>query len=83
MSIFNLTRLAAIALAFISTSALGESKGRMEKLLWNSVPLAITVPIESETVLRLPTPCEVGVSSGLAGELSVESVNNSNSKSFG
>ena len=55
MSIFNLTRLAAIALAFISTSALGESKGRMEKLLWNSVPLAITVPIESETVMRLPT----------------------------
>ena len=76
MSIFNLTRLAAIALAFISTSALGESKGRMEKLLWNSVPLAITVPIESETVLRLPTACEVGVSAGHAGELSVESVNN-------
>ena len=76
MSILNLTRLAAVALALISTSAFTETKGRTEKLLWNSVPLAITVPIESETVLRLPTPCEVGVSSGLAGELSVESVNN-------
>ena len=76
MSIFNLTRLAAVALAIISTNAFAEMKAHTEKLLWNSVPLAITVPIESETVLRLPTPCEVGVSSGLAGELSVESVNN-------
>ena len=76
MSIFNLTRLAAAALALISAFAFAETKDRTEKLLWNSVPLAITVPIESETVLRLPTACEVGVSSGLAGELSVESVNN-------
>ena len=76
MSILYLTRLAAVALALISASAFAETKDRTEKLLWNSVPLAITVPIESETVLRLPTACEVGVSSGLAGELSVESVNN-------
>ncbi len=77
MSTFNLTRtLAAIALAVVTADALADVKPRTEKLLWNSVPLAITVPIESETVLRLPTPCEVGVSSGLAGELSVESVNN-------
>lgn len=75
MSLFNLTRLAAVALA-VTTSALAEMKPRTEKLLWNSVPLSITVPIDSETVLRLPTACEVGVSSGLAGELSVESVNN-------
>ncbi len=76
MSIVNLTRLAAVVLALISTIAFAETKDRTEKLLWNSVPLAITVPIESETVLRLPTACEVGVSAGLAGELSVESVNN-------
>ncbi len=77
MSFFNPTRtLAAIAFAFMTTTVLADVKPRTEKLLWNSVPLAITVPIESETVLRLPTACEVGVSSGLAGELSVESVNN-------
>jgi len=77
MSFFNLTRtLAAVALAVVTTNALADIQARTEKLLWNSVPLAITVPIESETVLRLPTACEVGISAGLTGELSVESVNN-------
>lgn len=77
MSNFNVTRwLTAVALAVVTTTALADVKPRTERLLWNSVPLSITVPIDSETVLRLPTACEVGVSSGLAGELSVESVNN-------
>jgi len=68
--------VAGLALAVFTTSVWAALAPRTEKLLWNSVPLAITVPIESETVLRLPTACEVGISAGLTGELSVESVNN-------
>ncbi len=73
---FRVAAVAGLAFALFTTSAWAALVPRTEKLLWNSVPLAITVPIESETVLRLPTACEVGVSAGLGGELSVESVNN-------
>jgi integrating conjugative element protein (TIGR03749 family) len=44
------------------------------KLLWNSVPLAITIGTDTETVLRLPTACEVGLSPTLGVQLHVESV---------
>ena len=75
-TLHSLRVVAVAGLALVSTTSAWTLAPRTEKLLWNSVPLAITVPIESETVLRLPTACEVGVSAGLGGELSVESVNN-------
>ena len=36
------------------------------KLLWDSVPLAITIRTDTETVLRVPEACEIGLSPALS-----------------
>jgi integrating conjugative element protein (TIGR03749 family) len=46
----------------------------VSRLVWNGVPLKITMPINDEIALRLPAPAEVGLMSDAA--LSVQSVGN-------
>lgn len=64
---------AALAMLALSATAPAPTPDR---LLWNDVPLAITVPVGTEAVMRLPTACEVGVPPELAGKLRIELVKN-------
>ena len=45
-----------------------------DRLLWNDVPIAITLPVGREVVMRLPAASEVGVPPELTGKLRVELV---------
>lgn len=46
----------------------------VDRLLWNDVPIGITLPVGREAVMRLPAASEVGVPPELAGKLRVELV---------
>lgn len=66
------TRAEGLAATLRSSSPAVET----ERLLWNDVPVAFTVPVGTESVLRLPSACEVGIPPELAGKLRVEGVKN-------
>ncbi len=46
------------------------------KLIWDDVPLSVSIPTSAETVLRVPEPVEIGVPPELASKLRVESIKN-------
>lgn len=65
----NLIRLAVVTLVALSGVAQAA-----QTLLWNSVPLTIRIPADRETVIRLPSPCEIGVPAALNGLVRIDSV---------
>lgn len=70
---------APMASADADAAAAGAAAGAaktIDRLLWNDVPVAFTVPVGTEAVLRLPSACEVGIPPELAGKLRVEGVKN-------
>ena len=67
-----MTRAEGLAATPRSSSTTAET----DRLLWNDVPVAFTVPVGTESVLRLPRACEEGIPPELAGKLRVEGVKN-------
>jgi integrating conjugative element protein (TIGR03749 family) len=61
-------------LSVVAAAALAASSP--SKLIWDDVPLGVSIPVSQETVLRVPEPVEIGVPPELAAKLRVESIKN-------